>query len=139
MNKFTQHIPNYIDTDYRKEFEFESLTELCSKLGRGCADLAYDGDCRDGYYLMTVSKDETLWRVLGRTTNKVEGLEEWKGPRYSIIEVESVHGWGLDKYQPKEVGDFFEVRRDSIEWYSSFRGKLIGELKDGRCFIGQII
>jgi hypothetical protein len=131
MNKFTQHIPNFCDGFTPERFEFTDLDDLCAKLNKPKSSLVYDAP-----HVLSINKEETKWYVLGRLKEKVEGLKKWDGPSYVVTEIETVHGWGLDTYEPTIIGDSFEIRSSDIKWYSGFRGGIIGELKDGRSFTG---
>lgn len=132
MNKFTQHLPNYFDGFEREVFYFTDIDDLANKLGRNKSSLVYDGDD-----ILSVSKDETEWRVLGRVEKKVEGLKEWRGSPHHIVEIESVHGWGLENFEPQIVSDSFTIySKEDIKCYWGFRDTIMGELKDGRCFLG---
>ena len=132
MNKFTQHIPNYFDGFERKVFEFSDLDDLASKLGGYARSLVYD----DGL-LLSLSKGGTEWRVIGRVDNPVEGLAEWRGEPRTVVEIESVRGCGLDTFEPKLIGDSFNIyTKEDVKLYWGFRDTIMGELKDGRCFLG---
>ena len=132
MNKFTQHIPNYCDGFEPETFEFTDLDDLVNKLGMGKSSLAFDDE-----HILSVSKDNTEWRVLGRVEKRVDGLKKWRGSPSLVVEIESVRGWGLDTFEPKAVSDPFTIySKEDIECYWGFRGGTMGELKDGRCFLG---
>ena len=132
MNKFTQHIPNYFDGFERRVFEFSDLDDLASKLGGYARSLVYD----DGL-LLSLSKGGTEWRVIGRVDNPVEGLAKWRGEPRTVVEIESVRGWGLDTFEPKLIGDSFTIyTKEDVKLYWRFRDTIMGELKDGRCFLG---
>ena len=132
MNKFTQHIPNFCDGFERRVFEFSDLDDLVLKLGGYASSLVYD----DGH-LLSVSKDGTEWRVIGRVDNPVEGLAKWRGSPHTVVEIESVHGWGLDTFEPQTIGNSFTIySKEDIKLYWGFKNTIMGELKDGRCFLG---
>ena len=132
MNKFTQHIPNYCDGFERKVFEFSDLDDLALKLGGYVYSLVYD----DGH-LLSLSKGGTEWRVIGRVDKPVEGLAKWRGSPHTVVEIESVHGWGLDTFEPQSIGNSFTIySKEDIKLYWGFKNTIMGELKDGRCFLG---
>jgi len=133
MNKFTQHIPNYVDTCSKLRFEFTDLKDLCDKLSLDKTELVYNNNA-----IMRISKDEKEWYVLGYTKEKVEGIPKWRGVTHNVIEIDSVHGYGKEDFQYKKIGQPFQIRGDEIEWYSHCKNTIIGELKDGRCFIGLL-
>jgi len=134
MNKFTQHIPNFVETETRNVFHFTDLNQLCIKLGKAPDNLVYS----DGS-ILEINQDETWWWCLGRTESRVKGLREWKGPRYLVTRIQSMHGWGLKDYQPEKIGEPFEIRKSVIGWYSSYEDGVIGTLEDGTDFIGHMI
>jgi hypothetical protein len=130
--KFTHHIPNYCDGFEPKIFEFTDLDDLANKLGKDKSSLVFDDE-----HILSVSKDGTQWRVLGRVEKRVEGLREWRGSPHTVVEIESVRGWGLDTFEPKLIGDSFTIySKEDIECYWGFKNTIMGELKDGRCFLG---
>ena len=132
INKFTQHIPNYFDGFEREVFYFTDVDDLASKLGRNKSSLVFDDK-----YILSVSKDGTKWRVLGRVEKKIEGLKKWRGSPHRVVEIESAHGWGLDTFEVKVVSDPFTIYcKEDIKCCWGFRGGIMGELKDGRYFIG---
>lgn len=133
MNKFIQHIPNCVDVDHRLEFEFETLAVLAQKLGRSPKSLVYDEP-----HVLWVSDNENEWRVLGKISEPVEGLDVWKGPVYIVTEIKTIRGYGNPDYDPQFIGAKFKVRSEDIKIYSSFRGEMIGELKNGKYFIGRL-
>jgi len=132
MNKFTQTIPNYFDGFKTEVFDFTDIGDLANKLGKDKSTLAYDDE-----HILWVSEDETQWWVLGRVENKVVGLREWRGSPHLVVEIESVHGWGLDTFEAKVVSDPFTIySKEDIKCYWGFGEGIMGELKDGSCFLG---
>lgn len=132
MNKFTQHIPNYCDGFEPEIFEFTDLDDLANKLGKDKSSLVFDDE-----HILSVSKDGTQWRVLGTVDNPVKGLAEWRGEPCTVVEIKSVRGWELDTFEPKLIGDSFTIySKEDIECYWGFRDTIMGELKDGKCFLG---
>ena len=132
MNKFTQHIPNYYDGFEPEIFEFTDVDDLAKKLGNDKSSLVFDDE-----HILSVSKDDTKWRVLGRVEKRVEGLKKWRGSPHHVVEIESVRGWGLDTFEAKVISDPFTIySKEDIKCYWGFRGGVMGELKDGRCFWG---
>jgi len=135
MNKFTQRIPNYCDGFEPETFEFTDADDLANKLGKNKSSLVHDDE-----YILSVSEDGTKWRVLGRIEKEIDGLRKWRGSPHTVVEIESVHGWGLDAFEPKVVGDPFTIySKEDIKCYWGFRGDIMGELKDGRYFMGIIL
>ena len=74
MNKFTQHIPNYCEGFEPEIFEFTDLDDLANKLGKDKSLLVFEDE-----YILSVSKDDTEWWVLGRVEKKIDGLKKWSG------------------------------------------------------------
>jgi len=132
MNKFTQHIPNYCDGFKPKVFNFTDIDDLANKLGKNKSSLVYDDE-----HILSLSEDDTRWRVLGTVENNVDGLDrEWKGCPYLVVEIESAHGWGLDTFEAKVVSNPFTIySKEDIKCYWGFRSGIMGELKDGRYFM----
>jgi len=138
MNKFTQHIPNFFDGLEPATFEFTDLDDLVDKLV-GMFTLLWGKSSLviDGKNILSVSKDGTQWRVLGRVEKPINGLRKWKGSPCSVVEIKSVHGWGLDTFEPEVIGDTFTIySKEDIKCCWGFNGTIMGELKDGRCFLG---
>jgi hypothetical protein len=134
MNKFTQHIPNFCDGFEPDVFEFTDLQDLCKKLNMKESSLVYSEK-----NILEVNENETYWWVLGKVENKVDGLRKWRGAPYRVVEIETIRGWGLESFDPVIIGSHFYIRSDEIESYSGFRDGIIGELKNGKCFMGSSV
>jgi hypothetical protein len=127
MNQFKKHIPNCVSLSKKPPvFEFSTLEELCTHLQVEQHELRYSEN-----HILKMSEDEREWRVLGSTTYIVEGIAKWRGAFYKVIEVDSIHGCGLDSFSPKKIGEPFEVRSDEIKY--CYGSKTIAyELKNGK-------
>jgi hypothetical protein len=131
MNKFTKHIPNCVATSKPGPFEFTDLDDLATKLGKDKALLVYNDP-----HVMEVNEDESWWWVLGRVDHKIEGLREWKGPLYTVVEVDSIRGYGLDTFDPKIISDSFTARGNEFKLTGQSIKGFVGVLKDDREVLG---
>lgn len=132
MNKFMAHIPNYVETDERLEFEFDTLDSLVDILKINKGDLRYNAP----HLLLLTSDDGTKWEVLGKIKYPIREVKEWEGAVFIITEIEEIRGYGLDNFEPKFIGEEFKVYSNEMKMTSSFKGRIIGELKNGKYFIG---
>ncbi len=83
MNKFTQHIPNYCDGFEPETFEFTDLDDLANKLGKDKSLLVFEDE-----HILSVSKDDTEWWVLGSVEKKIDGLKKWSGGKESTNDLD---------------------------------------------------
>lgn len=98
----------------RKEsIEFSTAEELSAILGLPIDRLRHDDEL-----ILEVSEDEHWWWVKGRTKDLVEGIKKWRGMFYTVVRVDSIHGHGLDTWNPEIIGERFSIRGDEIRSYS---------------------
>lgn len=131
MNTFTKHIPNCVETSKPKPFEFTDLDDLATKLDKDKSLLVYNEP-----HVMEVNEDETWWWVLGSVEHEVEGLREWRGAVYNVVEVDSIRGYGLDTFDPQIISDPFIARGDEFKATGSSVKGFVGTMKDGREVMG---
>lgn len=82
MNKFTQHIPSFIETDLPPpSFEFETTEQLLNhELVKRYIDDKFSHFAMSGNTLMRISDDGYSWWVVGyiKEPDKVD-LPQWDG------------------------------------------------------------
>jgi len=91
MNKFTQYIPGFARDDRDEPFsaEFEALEELLNipHVKRWSKDRDFNYYAlSDKHYLMAVLNDGFEWWVVGRIEHPVDGIVEWDGGKYLMVD-----------------------------------------------------
>ena len=120
MNRFTQHIPNFVQTDNKPHsFEFKSTEELLNNenIKQFAKHDGFSSFALSGNHLMQILNDGFKWWVIGSLshTNNVQ-IPKWNGGKYLAVMPN-----GEEKVLTNEV-------------VSSCGGELT--LKDGtKCFI----
>ena len=85
MNKFRQHIPNFVDTDPAPDFDFETTQDLLAlevvrRYGqrKDFSHFAMHGNC-----LMEISDGGHYWWVVGYVEHlEAVDLPQWEGGKY---------------------------------------------------------
>jgi len=111
MNKFTQHIPSFVDTDKRLIIEFETPEELFNhqyfQLVTKYSKFSHFAI--HNRYLMEISDEGFHWWVLGMVDKPEElNLPQWDGWKFrALLDGEEVV---LSKEVTSSCGDRLELR-----------------------------